>query len=63
MLQQVINWQRSNPYPLYWMLRRVKPLVNISRYDLWFATKYDDVKRVLSDYDYFSSDFRRAFGC
>ena len=62
MLQQVINWQRSNPYPLYWMLRRVQPLLNISRYDLWFATKYDDVKRVLSDYEHFSSDFRRAFG-
>lgn len=61
MLQQFINFQRRNPYPLYWMLRRVKPIVNIGRYDLWFATRYDDVKRVLSDYEYFSSDFRRAF--
>jgi cytochrome P450 len=61
MLQQFMNFQRRNPYPLYWMLRHVKPILNIGRYDLWFATRYDDVKRVLSDYDNFSSDFRRAF--
>ncbi|MBX2998151.1 MAG: cytochrome P450 [Caldilineaceae bacterium] len=61
MLQHFVNFQRRNPYPLYWMLRRVKPIVNIGRYDLWFATRYDDVKQVLSDSDHFSSDFRRAF--
>jgi cytochrome P450 len=61
MLQQFMNLQRRNPYPLYWMLRHVKPILNIGRYDLWFATRYDDVKRVLSDYENFSSDFRRAF--
>lgn len=61
MLQQLMNAQRRNPYPIYWMLRHMKPVANIGRYDLWFASRYDDVKRVLSDYDTFSSDFRRAF--
>lgn len=62
MLNRFLALQRRNPYPLYWLLRRVQPLVHISRYDLWFATRYDDVKQVLSDYEHFSSDFRRAFG-
>jgi cytochrome P450 len=61
MLQQFVNLQRRNPYPLYWMLRRFKPVLNIDRYNLWFVSRYDEVKRVLSDYETFSSDLRRAF--
>lgn len=61
MLNRFITMQRRNPYPLYWLLRRVQPVLHFSRYDLWFATRYDDVKKVLSDYEHFSSDFRRAF--
>ncbi len=60
MINQFLTLQRRNPYPLYWVLRRVQPIVRIARYDLWFATRYDDVKKVLSDYEHFSSDFRRA---
>jgi cytochrome P450 len=61
MLNRFLTLQRRNPYPLYWVLRRVQPVVHIARYDLWFATRYDDVKKVLSDYEHYSSDFRRAF--
>ncbi len=61
MLNRFITMQRRNPYPLYWLLRRVQPVLHFSRYDLWFATRYDDVKKVLADYEHFSSDFRRAF--
>ncbi len=61
MLNRFLALQRRNPYPLYWVLRRVQPVVRIARYDLWFATRYDDVKKVLSDHEHFSSDFRRAF--
>lgn len=61
MLNRFLTLQRRNPYPLYWILRRVQPIVHIARYDLWFVTRYDDVKKVLSDYEHFSSDFRRAF--
>lgn len=61
MLQQFIKLQRRNPYPLYWVLRHVKPVLAIDRYKLWFVSRYDEVKRVLSDYETFSSDFRLAF--
>jgi cytochrome P450 len=61
MLNTLLTAQRSNPYPLYALLRRARPLVHFAKYDLWFASRYDDVKRVLSDYGTFSSDFRRMF--
>ena len=53
--------QRRNPYPIYWPMRRIRPLLNIPRYDVWMVYRYDDVKRVLTDYTNFSSDFRRLF--
>jgi len=61
MINTFLKMQRSNPYPLYWLLRRAQPVLRIGRYDLCFASRYDDVKKVLSDYENFSSDFRRAF--
>jgi len=57
MLRQIITRQRQNPYPAYRLLRRAKPLLHIGRYDLWLATRYDDVKTILTDYHSFSSDF------
>ncbi len=57
MLRQIITRQRQNPYPAYRLLRRAKPLLHIGRYDLWLATRYDDVKTILTDYRGFSSDF------
>ncbi len=57
MLRQIITRQRQNPYPAYRLLRRAKPLLRIGRYDLWLATRYDDVKTILTDYRSFSSDF------
>ena len=61
MLNTLMTAQRRNPYPLYALLRRTRPLLHLQKYDLWFASRYDDVKRVLSDYESFSSDFRRMF--
>jgi cytochrome P450 len=60
MLRQFISRQRQNPYPAYRLLRRAKPLLHIARYDLWLATRYDDVKTILTDYRSFSSDFGAA---
>lgn len=62
MLRQFISRQRQNPYPAYRLLRRTKPLLRIARYDLWLATRYDDVKTILTDYRSFSSDFGAAMG-
>jgi cytochrome P450 len=62
MLKQIITRQRQNPYPAYWLLRRAKPLLHIARYDLWLATRYNDVKKILTDYRSFSSDFSSALG-
>jgi cytochrome P450 len=60
MLRQIITRQRQNPYPAYRLLRCAKPLLHIGRYDLWLATRYDDVKTILTDYRSFSSDFGAA---
>ena len=57
MFNTVVTAVRRNPYPLYRTLRRVTPLVRVPKYNLWVASRYDDVKRVLSDYRAFSSDF------
>lgn len=62
MLKQIISRQRQNPYPAYWLLRRARPLLHIARYDLWLATRYNDVKKILTDYRAFSSDFSSALG-
>jgi len=59
MLNLVLSAQRRNPYPAYWLMRRAKPLVHLSKFDVWFVSRYDDVKRVLTDHAHFSSDFRR----
>jgi cytochrome P450 len=62
MFQPLLTAVRRNPYPLYSVLRRARPLAHLSRYDLWIASRYDDVKRVLSDHEHFSSRFRERMG-
>lgn len=59
MLNAVMAAQKRNPYPAYWLMRHLKPVVHFAKHDLWFVSRYNDVKRVLSDYNNFSSDFRR----
>ena len=59
MLNAVMAAQKRNPYPAYWLMRHLKPVVHLAKHDLWFVSRYNDVKRVLSDYNNFSSDFRR----
>ena len=61
LLNLFMEAQRRNPYPIYWPMRRIRPLLHIPRYDVWMVYRYDDVKRVLTDYTNFSSDFRRMF--
>lgn len=56
MFNTVVTAIRRNPYPLYRGLRRVTPLVRVPKYNLWVASRYDDVKRVLTDHRAFSSD-------
>lgn len=59
MLNALLSLLRHNPYPFYTLLRRTKPIVHISKYDLWIVSQYEDVKRVMSDYEHFSSDFQQ----
>lgn len=54
----VLSMQRRNPYPAYWLMRRARPLVHFPKYGVWMVSRYDDVKRVLTDTANFSSDFR-----
>jgi cytochrome P450 len=49
-----------NRYPLYAQMRQAQPVLNIPEYQLWLVFGYDDVRTVLSDYENFASDFRRA---
>jgi cytochrome P450 len=46
---------RQNPYPAYEELRRSAPVSHDSRTGLWFVSRYDDVRRVLTDPSTFSN--------
>jgi cytochrome P450 len=46
---------RVNPYPIYDELRRLGPVVHLSRYDLYALPRYDDVRAALMDWRTFSS--------
>lgn len=56
----LVNTIRNNPYPYYRVMRRVKPLLHIARFNMWVALRYDDVRKVLSDYTHFSSNFHKG---
>ena len=34
LLNLFMEAQRRNPYPIYWPMRRVRPVLHIARYDL-----------------------------
>lgn len=55
----LLRQQQRNPYPLYRVLRRVRPAAYIAPADLWVISRYDDVKRVLSEHATFSSSFQQ----
>jgi len=45
----------ANPFAAYRELRDLAPVVHLTRHDLYAVTRYDDVKRVLDDWQTFSS--------
>ena len=47
--------QREDPYPVYELARRERPVFHAPAYDLWVVTRYEDVLQVLRDHDSFSS--------
>src|SRR5258707_1176873 len=57
LLSSGLTLLRRNPYPIFSAMRRFQPVVQIKRYGLFIAFKYEDVKRVLSDHASFSSNF------
>ena len=57
LVQGVLDLHHRNPYPAYRLLRRFKPAAYLPPADLWIISRYDDVKRVLSEHATFSSDF------
>jgi cytochrome P450 len=48
--------QRRQPYAFYARMRRDEPVARDDRNNLWAVYRYDDVKRVLTDFQTFSSD-------
>ncbi len=50
-----------NPFPWYKSMRSAKPVFKDSEYGLWNVFKYEDVKRVLGNFNEFSSQFGKAF--
>ena len=57
LVQGLLNLHHRNPYPVYCLLRRFKPVAYLPPADLWIVARYDHVKRVLSEHATFSSDF------
>lgn len=45
----------ANPFPSYRQLRDLAPVVHLDRHDLYAVTRYDDVKRVLGNWQTYSS--------
>jgi cytochrome P450 len=51
-----------NPFPIYRKMRQEKPVYFDPQRGSWNVFLYEDVYRVLSDYEVFSSHFRRQAG-
>lgn len=54
MLRFLLDALRRNPYPLYAVLRQVRPVLRVRR-GVWAVFDHDSVKRALHDPDCFSS--------
>src|SRR5215469_8605432 len=48
---------RRNPYPVYERIRAISPLFREPTTGIWMVFDYETVKRVLTDFDTFSSRF------
>jgi cytochrome P450 len=60
MVRALGNVLLRNPYPLYALLRRTRPLVHDKRRGLWMLFDYESVKRALTDHEAFGSDLSAA---
>jgi cytochrome P450 len=49
-----------DPYPFYAEMRRRHPVAHDEQRDVWAVFRHEDVRRVLSEWAVFSSDFERA---
>ncbi len=54
-------WDRLDPYPFYRNMRSDRPVHFDETYGLYGVYRYQDVKKVLGDYNLFSSQFGKAF--
>lgn len=54
-------WDRLDPYPFYRNMREDKPVYFDETYRIYGVYRYQDVKKVLGDYNLFSSQFGKAF--
>jgi cytochrome P450 len=54
--------EKLNPFPLYSNMRKNCPVQYDDKADLWNIYRYEDVRRILTDYVNFSSDFTKASG-
>lgn len=52
--------EEFSPYPWYKQMLSYEPISYHKGTDTWNVFKYEDVKRVLSDYEYFSSERKRT---
>lgn len=60
MIRELSERCRRNPYPLYALLRRARPVLRVPRLEHWVLLDYESVRRALDDDDAFSSDVSRA---
>ncbi len=49
-----------DPYPAFTELRTLAPVFWHEDMQSWVATRYDDCRRILADWDVFASDYRRV---
>src|SRR5579884_2047352 len=51
--------QKLNPYPFYSHMRKNNPLEYNDKIDVWNAYCYNDIKKILTNFAEFSSDFTK----
>lgn len=62
-MSELTNIEKNyNPFPIYSKMRQEYPVYFDPQRGSWNVFLYEDVNRVLSDYDVFSSHFRRQTG-
>ncbi len=62
LLSAIGTGMRRNPYPLYTLMRRVRPVFHDRMHNIWLLFDYDSVKRALFDPASFSSAVKSPGG-